>query len=133
LRELCKTVLLVKRWPTATTTILHAQRPHTHLTHKQSLLSLSLSHLHTHTQSNTLTLAHTHTSIQHSYTYPHTHTHHPTLSSNAISFYVSDSLSLLLTRSRWARLNTQTADETTCLENNLKAQKVSKATRIGTS
>lgn len=31
-----------------------------------------------------------------------------------------------------ARLNTQTVDEATCLENNLKAQKVSKATRIGT-
>lgn len=37
-----------------------------------------------------------------------------------------------LSPSRSARLNTQTVDEATCLENNLKAQKVSKATRIGT-
>lgn len=41
-------------------------------------------------------------------------------------------LPLTLSPSRSARLNTQTVDEATCLENNLKAQKVSKATRIGT-
>lgn len=42
------------------------------------------------------------------------------------------SLPLSLSCSLSARLNTQTVDEATCLENNLKAQKVSKATRIGT-
>lgn len=51
-------------------------------------------------------------------------------------FYLSHSTvmsaSLCASHTR-ARLNTQTADEATCLENNLKAQKVSKAARIGTS
>lgn len=49
---------------------------------------------------------------------------------NAAAVSLPPSLSLSCSLS--ARLNTQTVDEATCLENNLKAQKVSKATRIGT-